>query len=171
MKVILVLPALALVLGGCALPNDADLFGRTPAPAPVATMTPGPSSGGSSSSSSSSSGSTGSGGSPVVEEPTPCSPDMSTDPLNCGSCGNACQVVSLGLWDAQLVCVGGQCVLDCKTNPYNPNGHDCDGLVETGCEALFLSDSNNCGGCGIVCGAGLHCKVTDYVNTTAKCVL
>jgi hypothetical protein len=99
---------------------------------------------------------------------------MSTDDNNCGACGNVCPTMQqIGTWTTDLVCVQGSCVLDCSTHPLNASGRygDCDGDPTDGCEADFYSDPQNCGGCGIVCGAGLHCKITDYVNTTAKCVL
>jgi hypothetical protein len=69
-------------------------------------------------------------------------------PLNCGSCGNACQ----GIASVLPICMGGACALDCPS-PWI----DCDGIVATGCESM-LADDANCGACGKACTGLSHCK-------------
>jgi uncharacterized repeat protein (TIGR01451 family) len=69
------------------------------------------------------------------------------DPLNCGACGKSCAAAG-----AQTSCSGGACVVtSCAAGK-----SDCDGLASNGCEyddGGFLSDPENCGGCGISCEA------------------
>jgi hypothetical protein len=39
----------------------------------------------------------------------------------------------------------------------SPNRANCDGNSDNGCEINLLTDNNNCGACGIVCGGGMSC--------------
>ena len=66
-----------------------------------------------------------------------------TDANNCGGCNNVCA----GSPNAQPTCQGGQCVFGaCLQGFANCNNNGADG-----CEVNTNSDSNNCGGCGVVC--------------------
>ncbi len=68
--------------------------------------------------------------------------DLSSDPSNCGACGNAC---------ASGVCSGGVCA-PAAGEVCAEGQADCGGVcVDTCC------DNNNCGACGNVCGDGLTC--------------
>jgi hypothetical protein len=60
--------------------------------------------------------------------------DTSTDPTNCGSCGNLCPGTA---------CVGGAC----STSPCASPSKVCGGVCVD-----VKSDPKNCGDCGIVCG-------------------
>ncbi len=74
----------------------------------------------------------------------PCDVDLKSDPRNCGACGAACPREG---GNEFFSCVDGQCVMTCKGY-----AHDCDGLIETGCEVFTEWDNDNCGGCGTKCG-------------------
>ncbi|HRI71194.1 MAG TPA: MopE-related protein, partial [Polyangium sp.] len=115
--------------------------------------------------------------------------DTSSDPKNCGSCGNVCDLLG-----AFPKCVNGMCEVDkCATgfndldkNPANGceyvcavsnNGvevcddkdNNCDGTVDEGFD--LNTDPNNCGACGIVCllpNATAGCSV---VNGFPTCVV
>ncbi len=81
--------------------------------------------------------------------------NLMTDPQNCGSCGTVCPSVN-----STPICTNGTCghgtcnagFADC-----NPN--------QPGCETNITNDNANCGGCGIVCGAGATC-VSGTCTTT-----
>jgi hypothetical protein len=73
-----------------------------------------------------------------------CEVQSSSDPKNCGTCGNGCPP-SMGT----PFCNNGQC-----TASNCPSGTaDCDGAASNGCEVATLTDTKNCGGCGIACSA------------------
>jgi hypothetical protein len=72
----------------------------------------------------------------------------SSDPQNCGSCGNACAPQNV---DAAR-CAGGSCDYDVCL----PGFGDCDGVRSNGCEAS-LSDPSTCGSCTNACAAGATC--------------
>ena len=65
-----------------------------------------------------------------------CEVNLSSDNLNCGTCGKTCNPNS--------VCTNGAC--NCLTGFSN-----CDGLPGNGCEADLAIDTNNCGTCGTTC--------------------
>jgi hypothetical protein len=79
-----------------------------------------------------------------------CEANLMSSGNHCGACGTACQAPH-----GTNVCTLGTCTPSCGTAFGN-----CDGDVNTGCEAVFANDGNNCGACGIVCQA---------VNGTNSC--
>jgi hypothetical protein len=104
-----------------------------------------------------------------------CSPDLATDPNNCGACGHVCVLPSSleggadaaadgaseaggggdggsgpGTSAGTLVaaCMASACTVGCAT------GHaDCNGTLADGCEVEVLADPKNCGACGVTCGS------------------
>ncbi|MBK8254770.1 MAG: choice-of-anchor L domain-containing protein [Polyangiaceae bacterium] len=60
--------------------------------------------------------------------------DLATDENNCGACNNFCQ----GIPNAQVACIGGQCV----QSSCNPNFADCNGKTSDGCETNIILDGN-----------------------------
>lgn len=77
--------------------------------------------------------------------------DLTTDPNNCGKCGNVC-VGAHGTAN----CVASACKFRC-----DPGYADCDALVP-GCETNTDDSTDNCGGCGKKCQPD---------NATGKCVV
>ncbi|MHB8416744.1 MAG: hypothetical protein ACYDCL_01625 [Myxococcales bacterium] len=87
---------------------------------------------------------------------------MSSDPNNCGSCGNVC---------ASGTCAGGVCSTGCASGLSLCSGACTD----------TSTDPNNCGGCGVVCSSGscaggvcgsstLACgHPGDFCNSSADC--
>jgi hypothetical protein len=73
--------------------------------------------------------------------------DTAHDPSNCGGCGTACSTAA----NAAVTC-SGSCGYAC-----HPGYADCNAEANDGCEADTLTDENNCGGCGNVCGANQFC--------------
>jgi len=62
--------------------------------------------------------------------------DLTTDSMNCGTCGSACAGT----------CIGGMCDGAC------PSGMgDCDGDPSNGCEADLTTNADHCGMCGDRC--------------------
>lgn len=78
-----------------------------------------------------------------------CEADLSSDPHNCGVCGNACPGLD---WKDQVTfnmsvgCKHGSCERVCAAHYANCNNAD-----EDGCEVDLWGNPNNCGGCGVVC--------------------
>lgn len=80
--------------------------------------------------------------------------NLQSDPNNCGTCGRAC--------GGGLICQSGHCQyivppLSCTPvqETCNNSDDDCDGVIDDGYNPL--TDINNCGLCGRVCGAGKSC--------------
>lgn len=68
---------------------------------------------------------------------------LGNNPFNCGSCGNVCSFPN-----ASANCVNSTCAIgNCNFGYAN-----CDGNPGNGCETSILSNNNNCGSCGHVCG-------------------
>lgn len=92
-----------------------------------------------------------------------CETDTSSDPKNCGTCGKACA----GAANAAPSCFVGKCDIAC-----NSGWGDCNTDPKDGCEQNLVSDSNNCGACGMVCTSGgcLNgaCKCASTSVTAAK---
>ncbi|APR85549.1 Tryptophan synthase alpha chain [Minicystis rosea] len=109
-----------------------------------------------------------------------CTADTLTDPMNCGSCGNVCNLLG-----AFPKCVAGECVIEsCAPGHYDINGigsdgceygctttnggvetcdgkdNNCDGTVDEGFD--LQTDPLNCGSCGNVCNLS---------NATATCAV
>jgi hypothetical protein len=78
---------------------------------------------------------------------------LSSNPNNCGTCGNVCSFPN-----ATAGCNNGVCVLATCNAGYA----DCNNNPADGCELSVATDVNNCGGCGVVCGP--------FPNATAGCV-
>lgn len=77
-----------------------------------------------------------------------CETDTRADETNCGGCGVPCT-----LSNARAACEGGSCnLLACVGATL-----DCNGLDADGCEVAYFDDPNNCGACGVTCGAGAFC--------------
>jgi len=77
-----------------------------------------------------------------------CETSIATAPTDCGACGLSCSVSN-----GAAGCTSGGCVVATCDTGFG----DCDGSYATGCEANVTSDLANCGGCGVVCGAGDLC--------------
>jgi hypothetical protein len=75
-----------------------------------------------------------------------CEINVRTDVLNCGSCGNACD-----LPHATPECSAGECRI--TTDGCEAGFADCNGLPEDGCEVNLAQDKDNCGVCNKVCPA------------------
>ena len=88
-----------------------------------------------------------------------CSVVTTTDPNNCGGCGNPCAIPYSINSCVNSVCVSSGCVTGFA---------DCDHSAANGCEVATLGDSANCGGCGMVCPTstpvceGGVCSVEDF---------
>jgi hypothetical protein len=85
-----------------------------------------------------------------------CGIDLSSDPKNCGACGNECLVYKPIHMTSR--CVDGACELECMNDPsYPTDRRNCNGEIDDGCEIDVLVDAENCGACGNACGAGQPC--------------
>lgn len=71
-----------------------------------------------------------------------CETSLSSDPNNCGGCSNRCSDIN-GISS----CVAGKCAVTSCTTGYG----DCNSKPLDGCEAVLLTDPNNCGACGQIC--------------------
>jgi len=77
-----------------------------------------------------------------------CETDIYISTSNCGACGNACAVPA----HATATCTIGTCGFTCNSGYANCNGNAADG-----CEINILTNNNNCGTCGNVCGITRSC--------------
>ena len=80
-------------------------------------------------------------------DPLDCETEIYEDIVNCGGCEIICSSVS-----GTPSCVEGDCQIECDQG-YD----DCDLDPDTGCESDLYIDTENCGGCGIVCEPGESC--------------
>ena len=88
--------------------------------------------------------------------------DPKTDDANCGSCGNVCgdaPDAEAPPPNMQYGCGDGECgKLRCIQNN-QVQWENCDGKLDNGCEVdLRTLDPENCGACGVKCGAGETCR-------------
>lgn len=72
-----------------------------------------------------------------------------TDPSNCGSCGNRCN-----LPNATAGCSGGSCTV----SSCNSGWGNCDGSATNGCETNLNTSNSHCGACGRACAPGQSCS-------------
>ena len=81
-----------------------------------------------------------------------CERTVSSDPGNCGRCGNACPARA----GASVPrCTAGVCGYLC-----NAGRGDCDGDTDNGCEADVRTDLSHCGRCGAACSAPANATAT-----------
>lgn len=99
-----------------------------------------------------------------------CDKNLDRDNLNCGGCGIKCpggdDTTVEQVLHADWRCGSGQCQMSCMQG-----FADCNASPGDGCEANTQCDPNNCGGCGIKCGAGVECIAGNCgcPNGTTKC--
>jgi hypothetical protein len=86
-----------------------------------------------------------------------CESNKTSDPNNCGSCGNVCL-----LPHATASCDNGTCAIASCNSGYA----DCDGLDSNGCEVNLATNASNCGTCGTICGT----NNANPVCTAGSCV-
>jgi hypothetical protein len=73
-----------------------------------------------------------------------CEVMTTSDPNNCGMCGMTCSIPN-----ASAKCMNSACAI----NMCNAGFKDCNMMAADGCEQDVTSDPNNCGNCGMKCGA------------------
>lgn len=90
--------------------------------------------------------------------------DLLSDEANCGACGEICESDLVG-----VACIEGECVrTSCPAALPLQCGETVDDCVDP------ATDSNNCGGCGIVCESGLvgvACIDGECVRTSCPAAL
>jgi hypothetical protein len=79
-----------------------------------------------------------------------CDAGLSTDPLNCGSCGHVCGTLNA----ATSPTCNGTCQFHCTT----PWAHCSTSADSNGCDVDINTDSNHCGGCNNQCTGGKVCN-------------
>jgi hypothetical protein len=79
-----------------------------------------------------------------------CETNIATDPQNCAGCGTICPARS----HASPGCASQICTVVC-----DPNYKDCNANTADGCETNVATDSQNCGGCGVVCAPRANATV------------
>jgi hypothetical protein len=75
--------------------------------------------------------------------------NVTTDPLNCGACGNVCSSNNI----THPTCSGGVCNGVCNAGYADCNNNK----LTDGCETNLASDPLNCGACGVLCPMGGTC--------------
>jgi hypothetical protein len=94
-----------------------------------------------------------------MDSPDLCETNLQNDHENCGACGNSCGNFDKVHMDSR--CVKGACTFECipMTDPigYTLYFRNCNNLIDDGCEVNISVDEANCGACGNVCPAGVHC--------------
>lgn len=83
----------------------------------------------------------------ITVVPTTCG-DTTSNPANCGSCGNQCAAPS----HARATCASSRCGFACDAG-YG----DCDHNAANGCEVNLNTDRANCNTCGHACSGTLAC--------------
>jgi hypothetical protein len=91
-----------------------------------------------------------------------CESATDSDALNCGGCGNACE-----LDHAQAACMAGEC----EVGSCDLDFDDCNGDPADGCEVDLSSDPSHCSGCGNACTASEVCSASDCVSSCTTGVL
>ncbi|MBI5514993.1 MAG: hypothetical protein HY909_14550 [Deltaproteobacteria bacterium] len=71
--------------------------------------------------------------------------DTQTNPMNCGTCGNACTAAN-----GVAGCAAGACTVASCSAGFG----DCDMMAANGCEASTATSAAHCGRCGSACMAG-----------------
>jgi hypothetical protein len=77
-----------------------------------------------------------------------CETATGTDKSNCGACDTLCSAPN-----AEGLCQAGAC----SVGACNGGFANCDADAANGCEAILLSDPNNCGACGTKCNTFQVC--------------
>lgn len=88
-----------------------------------------------------------------------CEIDLSSDPSNCGACGQACPTKER----ADFRCVSGRCAMSCKERHV-----DCNGILDDDCE-VRLGTNENCGACGDRCPDPAKPCIFDEASNTGRC--
>lgn len=78
-----------------------------------------------------------------------CETDIHSDPNQCGSCGNTCDLSNTNTH----LCSGGQCFINTCDGGFD----NCDGSHPNGCETNIDNDDSNCGSCGNSCNPLQSC--------------
>lgn len=76
--------------------------------------------------------------------------DITSDPLNCGSCGNVCGASHVDVPG----CSNGVCTISLCEVPFA----DCNGVFADGCEVNLWTDTANCGSCDNYCTPNMACN-------------
>jgi hypothetical protein len=90
-----------------------------------------------------------------------CETNTSNSNSHCGACGNACSTAAAAHVSSNS-CSGSNCNPVCS-GLYR----DCDASRENGCETSVGGDTNNCGGCDVVCGTQ-HASATGCSSGTCN---
>ena len=77
-----------------------------------------------------------------------CEIHSALDPEHCGNCVTKCSVDN-----ADASCAGG----DCQISQCAAGFHDCNNTYSDGCETSTANDTENCGGCNLMCGGASTC--------------